>query len=84
MQLLDAAGPLVAQHDGVPQDGHAPASGWLPGEVVEDRHELALPAGLRPGAYMIVVVVYDTVTGQRLVTAAGRDALSLHILTIAP
>ena len=84
VQLLDAAGPLVAQHDGVPQDGHAPVASWLPGEVVEDRHELALPAGLRPGEYMVAVVVYDTVTGQRLLTQKGADALSLQILTIVP
>jgi hypothetical protein len=84
VQLLDPAGRLVAQHDGVPQDGHAPVAGWLPGEVVEDRHELALPAGLRPGEYTIGVVVYHTVTGQRLLTQEGADALFIQILTIAP
>lgn len=74
VQLLDAAGRPVAQHDGEPADGRRPTTGWLPGEYVVDEHALALPADLTPGAYTLIAALYDPATLARL-PARGADAL---------
>ncbi len=56
--VLDAAGNLVAQHDGPPLAGRSPTSAWLPGELKFDTHTLRLPPTLPPGRYRIGVKVY--------------------------
>jgi hypothetical protein len=66
VHVLDEAGHIVAQHDGVPGEGELPAPGWLPGETLPDRHIVALPAGLPPDDYRLGVGLYDPRTGQRL------------------
>lgn len=71
VQVLDAAGQIVAQADGEPGAGARPTTGWLPPEVITDPHRVARPAGLTPGAYAIQVVVYDPRTGARLPVAAA-------------
>lgn len=60
VHVLDRAGKLVAQHDGEPDGGSFPTSGWLPGEVVKDAPTLTLPAALPPGAYTLMVGVYPS------------------------
>jgi hypothetical protein len=42
VQLVDGGGRLVAQHDGIPQEGRGPVPGWLPDEIV-DLHVVRLP-----------------------------------------
>lgn len=64
VHLLDPNGRLVAQHDGLPQDGYAPAQTWTPGEAVVDRHSLLLPDNLHPGDYTLEVGLYDSNSGQ--------------------
>jgi hypothetical protein len=66
VQLLPAeadrnrpAGEPLAQHDGVPAGGARPTTGWLPGEVVVDRHALALPEYLAPGPYLLIAALFD-------------------------
>jgi mannosyltransferase len=49
VQLLDDAGPPVAQHDGEPVGGLAPTTVWQPSQAVTDRHGVLLPAHLAPG-----------------------------------
>jgi hypothetical protein len=83
VQLIDRSGRLVAQHDSVPQEGRAPVVSWLRGEVVEDSHMVRLPDGLA-GEYSLQVVVYDSETGQRLLTSDGRDSAVLQILMLGP
>ena len=36
-----------------------PTTGWLPGEIVVDRHTLAVPADLSPGRYLLIAALYD-------------------------
>jgi hypothetical protein len=76
VQLLDdAAGSLVAQHDGEPVGGFTPTTIWQPGQAVIDRHGIPLPADLSPGDYTLVIAVYHAATGERLpVTADGDSA----------
>jgi hypothetical protein len=66
VHLLDAAGQIVAQHDGPPGEGEAPALGWLPGEYLVDSHLLSLPFVLPDGEYRLVAGLYDPATNQRL------------------
>ncbi len=66
VHVLDAAGNTIFQDDAVPGQGVRPVPGWLPDEVVEDRHELAVPADVAPGAYRVVVGLYDMKDGKRL------------------
>ena len=53
VKLLDAEGNAVASWDGQPRDGAAPTLLWVPGETVEDRVTLGIPAGAAPGDYKI-------------------------------
>ena len=67
-QLFDSAGNKVAQLDWQPHDalGPRPMTSWLAGEAIQDRQTLALPADLPPGAYQLLVGVYNWQTGERL------------------
>jgi 4-amino-4-deoxy-L-arabinose transferase-like glycosyltransferase len=84
VQVLDAAGQLVAQHDSEPSGGFAPTDGWVPGQVVVDRHGVLLPTDLAPGHYSLVVALYNTVGGERLPTATGADHLLLETVKVTP
>ncbi len=67
LQLLDAEGQLVTQHDSEPAAGLAPTDAWAPGETVVDRRALMLPEGLVPGRYTMIVGLYtENDPGQRL------------------
>ncbi|MDO8688662.1 MAG: glycosyltransferase family 39 protein [Dehalococcoidia bacterium] len=69
--LLDGQSHIWAQHDGTP-GGDMPTSGWLQGEVVVDRHDLAIRSDAPPGEYVLEVGMYDPRTGLRL-AASARD-----------
>jgi hypothetical protein len=78
VQLLDESGRPVAQHDSEPAAGTRPTTGWVPEEIIVDRHSLTLPEDLAPGRYRLVAAVYHPVTGARLsvvgTARAGGDA----------
>jgi hypothetical protein len=62
-RLMTPDGQLVAAVDTEPVANAYPTTAWLPGEVVADAYEIPLPAGLPPGDYVPVIVVYDPATG---------------------
>ncbi len=66
VHVLDAHGNIVAQRDSEPDNGNAPTTSWLTGEVIADSLELALPEKLTPGEYTLIVGMYSARTGQRL------------------
>jgi hypothetical protein len=66
VQLLNPEGQLVTQHDSQPLDGFRPTSIWRPGQEITDHYGLLLPDTLPPGAYQLIVGMYDGETGQRL------------------
>ena len=49
---------MIAQHDGDPGGGYTPTTRWMQGELVPDRHRLALPEGLPPGSYALRAGMY--------------------------
>jgi hypothetical protein len=62
-RLVNSDGQVVAAADAEPVAGAYPATAWRPGEVVADVYEIPLPAGLPPGDYSPLVIVYDPATG---------------------
>ena len=86
VHLVGESGPadLMAQADAYP---HLPTNSWLPGEYVQDRLHLELPADLSPGSYRLLVGVYEEGPGARLPAygADGRllgDSLELESLAV--
>ena len=71
-RLLDAGSQVVAVTDAEPVSGAYPVTVWRPGEVVADAYEILLPAGLSPGEYTPLVIVYEPDTGAEL----GRAELA--------
>jgi hypothetical protein len=65
-RLLDARGQLVSATDAEPVAGAYPPPAWRPGEIVPDAYEIKLPAGLPPGDYAPLVIVYDPASGSEL------------------
>jgi hypothetical protein len=63
VHVLDDNGRIVAQSDHVPAGGAAPTQSWALGEVVEDVHQISLPAA---GRYRIRVGMYDQKTNERM------------------
>lgn len=96
LHLLDPDGDIVAQSDGVPAGWTRPTTGWLPGEYITDVHTLALPPdaastsfhiaapshidGSTSTSYRLLAGLYNPVTGKRLATTQGVDAI--HVAEI--
>jgi len=73
--------PVWAQDDHEPLRGGCPTSLWLPGRLLRDRYELALPAGTPAGEYVLEVGMYRWDTGERLpVSGDGADPEARRIV----
>ena len=77
VHLLDAEGNLAAQSDSQPALWARPTSSWTPGEPIEDRHALLLPADLPPGDYTLIAGLYLPESGERLQTSSGETSVVL-------
>ncbi|MBN1180141.1 MAG: DUF2142 domain-containing protein [Anaerolineae bacterium] len=82
VHLTDAAGAIVAQHDGVPRTGRYPTRAWQVGDVVPDAHVLELPTLPAGEPLHLSVGMYLPATVARLpvLTFDGRpigDAVPL-------
>ncbi|MBN1995502.1 MAG: glycosyltransferase family 39 protein [Anaerolineae bacterium] len=66
VHLLSADGRVWSQADDFPVCGLSHANSWPPGAVVQDRHLLKLPPDLPPGAYTLLVGMYEPELGLRL------------------
>jgi len=82
LQLLNAGGALVAQHNGPPGGGYLPTTGWPVGQTVTSRHALLAPAQLPPGDYRLIAGWVNPATGVRLGTTTGPDFVELGYVTI--
>jgi hypothetical protein len=71
IHLLDD-GAKVAQADGAPARGARPTSRWQVGDTVIDSHQIALPADLPPGEYMLVFGMYHWPSLERLALRSGE------------
>jgi 4-amino-4-deoxy-L-arabinose transferase-like glycosyltransferase len=59
VHLVGEDGRVVAGHDGEPVRAARPTTGWVPGEFLADPHDIAIPADLPSGDYVIEVGIYD-------------------------
>ena len=78
VQLQDAAGAVVAGLEAQPLDGRYPTQEWIAGELVRDRHTLAVPADLAPGQYRLIIGIYRAADRGRLEGKAGIFGRSRH------
>ncbi len=74
--ILAADGRLVGQHDGLPAEGFRPTLGWLPGEIIIDRHAMTFSEPYT-GPARVQVGLYDPLTMQRVPAAGGEDSALL-------
>ncbi|MGB9777441.1 MAG: ArnT family glycosyltransferase [Anaerolineae bacterium] len=88
VHVLDSQGALIAQHDGVPDEGRRPTPFWQPGTVIRDPHPIVLPSDVAPGEYTISVGMYDWPGLQRLRVvdgpATGEDHITLETIQVEP
>jgi hypothetical protein len=68
----------VAQRDARPCDSECPTGTWKPGEIIEDRHGLAIGPGAPAGPYRLAVGLYQLDTGER-VAVVGRDDATVYL-----
>ncbi len=71
VHLTAPDGFVKTQADRPPFDEARPTSQWQPGEVLADRYELNLDAGLAPGEYLLLAGMYLPDTGERLAVLDG-------------
>jgi hypothetical protein len=89
VHLLDTRGERRAQDDARPAKGSYPTTTWAPGEIVRDRHTVAIPADAPPGQYRIVAGLYDAASGRRLghkqwPWSREESAVRVVEITVAP
>ena len=77
--ILGADGRLIGQHDGVPDQGRRPVSGWVDGEYILDHHELAFRDLAYEGMAVIEVGLYDPTNGERIGMPDGSDHFLLPV-----
>ena len=66
VHVLDAEGQNVAGWDTMPRQNTFPTTEWPVRSVVDDAHQLELPADLPPGEYRVALGMYYWPTGVRL------------------
>jgi len=64
--LLGPDGKSVTQQDNMPQQGRAPTTCWIPGEIIVDDYTLVVPPEAAPGTYTLTTGLYIWETGDRL------------------
>lgn len=74
VHVLGADETILSQSDGEPVNWSRPTTSWLPGEILQDTHQLDLGAE----AVHLRVGLYDPATGQRLLTEWG-DSVKIPI-----
>ena len=82
VQVLDSRNNVIAQRDSEPVGGSLPTDQWLVGETVVDNHGVFIAPGTPPGAYRLIVALYDQNMGDRLRLAEGEDYLLLGELQV--
>lgn len=75
LQVLDANNHLVGQRDARPL---IPTTEWLPGQPIRDAHGVFIEPGTPPGPHRLIMGLYNSQTGQRLLLAeSGVDFIEL-------
>jgi hypothetical protein len=81
LESLD--GQVLAQIDSQPQGSAMPTAAWATGQIIPDDYPLTIPPNTPPGAYQIVVGLYNPLDGVHLIdttTGGGQVALDPPII----
>jgi hypothetical protein len=81
VRLFDASGGLVGQYDGLPGRGNKPTSWWQAGWQVRDVYDLVVSPAAVSGPGRAELLVYDTLSGERLAWENG--VVHLHLCDLA-
>jgi hypothetical protein len=76
-------GSVISGFDSQPQGGGMPTASWATGQVIADYYPLQIPAGTPPGAYRLVVGMYNPLDGTHLIdtrTGAGEVVLETPVI----
>jgi len=90
VHALGPDGQLHAQSDCQPQDGEAPTTSWIAGQIIVDTHQLTLPPETPPGPYTLLAGLYSAASGSRLPlydeagTRLENDQACLTALSVMP
>ncbi|MCI0474766.1 MAG: hypothetical protein L0Y55_00810, partial [Anaerolineales bacterium] len=71
LRVVDAQDRVVYQRDSEPANGARPTIGWAPEEIVQDDLGFFVPPDAAPGAYRLMIVVYDPASGEELRVAGS-------------
>lgn len=71
VHVVNPEDDIVGQWDSTPHSGELPTTTWVPGEVVEDVHEIPMAPEAGVGRFAIRIGMYDAQVGRRL---AATDA----------
>ncbi len=72
---------LIAQQDIEPVNGLRPTQSWMPGDVINDPHQVLLPQNTPTGTYQIRVGLYDA-EGRLQVVDSGQTKVSADTVFI--
>ncbi len=81
VHVLDGAGELQAQGDGVPLEGRFPTGQWRAGDWLRDPYRVDV-SGLAVGTYSLRVGLYDPATGLRARLSEASQPLLDNALVI--
>jgi 4-amino-4-deoxy-L-arabinose transferase-like glycosyltransferase len=71
-------GHVLSGIDAEPQGGGMPTTSWATGQIISDGYPVTIPADTPPGAYRLVVGLYDAQDGTHLIdTRTGEDHVVL-------
>ncbi len=82
VHLYDAAGQLVASHDGQPVYGQLPTTRWPTDDLIPDRHDFPLPRDLPPGEYTLAAGLYDAASGERLAVTVDGESIAQRAVVL--
>jgi hypothetical protein len=80
--MLDEVSQIVAQRDAEPGGGARLTTIWEPGESIADNYGLPIHPATPPGKYRLEVGLYDSETGQRLLSPEGASEVWLEPLSV--
>ncbi len=79
VHLVTLNGHVESGIDAQPQNGGMPTDWWATGQIIDDPYTLQIPPDLPPGAYRLVVGLYDPQDGTHLIdTRTGEDHVVLE------
>ncbi len=85
-QLIGPDGTLINAFDWRPGNSFHPTNTWQPGETIVDRRAVQIPEDAPPGDYTVLIILYDSASGQRLAVqtpdGVSSDALPVYTFTL--